>query len=169
MNLSLEIMREQIVASLPRLRRFARTLAGNANDADDLVQIAIERALAKHDQLQNETGIAGWMFGITKNAWIDEAPARARRERLASDEDAGMSVAGPAAEAHVAAIALPEALLRLPDEQRLAVALVLIEGLSYQQAADILEIPVGTVTGRLARGRTALQQMLRGAVPGGAP
>ena len=168
MSPPLEIVREQIVALLPRLRRFARTLASNEHDADDLVQVAIERALAKHAQLQGESGIAALMFGIAKNAWIDEVRARTRREYFASDEEAAMSVVEPSAAAPVEGIAVEEALLRLPDEQRLAVALVLIEGLSYQEAAEALEISLGSVTGRLARARSALQEMLQGADPRGA-
>jgi RNA polymerase sigma-70 factor (ECF subfamily) len=169
MSAALETVREQIVALLPRLRRFARTLADNAYDADDLVQIAIARALDKHSQLHDEASIAGSMFGITKDAWVDEVRARTRRENFDGEEDAGMAVSAPAAETQSAVLAVEEALLRLPDEQRLAVALVLIEGLSYQQAAGILEIPVGTVTTRLTRARAALQEMLQGAAtPGGA-
>jgi RNA polymerase sigma-70 factor (ECF subfamily) len=162
MSPQLEVMREQIVALLPRLRRFARSLARDPHDADDLVQIAIEKALAKHEQLHEEAGIARWMFGIVKNAWIDEVRARARRERLLTDEAAGVTVADPLAPAHVDALAVADALARLPDEQRLAVGLVLIEGLSYKEAAYIMEVPIGTLTSRLARARTALQDMLRG-------
>ena len=69
----------EIVELLPRLRRFARALAGNVSDADDLVQIAIERALAKSDQLHAGAPLVGWLFGIVRNAWIDETRARSRR------------------------------------------------------------------------------------------
>jgi RNA polymerase sigma-70 factor (ECF subfamily) len=162
MSLSVENVREQIVALLPRLRRFARTLARDPHDADDLVQLAIERGLAKYEQLQDEANVARWMFGIVKNAWIDEIRARARRERLLTDEEAGMNIADPAAQAHVETLAVEDALARLPDEQRLAVGLVLIEGLSYKEAAHIMEVPIGTLTSRLARARTALQEMLQG-------
>jgi RNA polymerase sigma-70 factor (ECF subfamily) len=162
MSPPLEIVREQIVALLPRLRRFARALARDPHDADDLVQIAIERGLAKHEQLQDEANIARWMFGIVKNAWIDEVRARTRRARLIGDEQAGTNVAELAAESHVETLAVEDALARLPDEQRLAVGLVLIEGLSYKEAAHIMEVPIGTLTSRLARARTALQQMLQG-------
>jgi RNA polymerase sigma factor (sigma-70 family) len=168
MSPPLDIAREQIVALLPRLRRFARTLAGNAHDADDLVQIAVERALAKYAQLQDGSSIAGWMFGITKNAWIDEVRARTRREQLATDADETMRIADLGAEGHVEVIAIEEALLRLPDEQRLVVALVLIEGLSYKEAAEVLGIPIGTLTSRLARARTTLQELLQDAARGGA-
>jgi RNA polymerase sigma-70 factor (ECF subfamily) len=75
---------------------------------------------------------------------------------------AGVTVADPLAPAHVDALAVADALARLPDEQRLAVGLVLIEGLSYKEAAYIMEVPIGTLTSRLARARTALQDMLRG-------
>jgi RNA polymerase sigma-70 factor (ECF subfamily) len=161
MSLQLEIVREQIVALLPRLRRFARALARDPHDADDLVQIAIEKGLAKHEQLHDEASLAGWMFGIVKNAWIDEVRARARRERLITDEE-GRDVVDPLGQAHVDTLAVADALAQLPDEQRLAVGLVLIEGLSYKEAAHIMEVPIGTLTSRLARARAALQDMLRG-------
>src|ERR1700733_6532193 len=115
MSLQLEIVREEIVALLPRLRRFARTLARDPHDADDLVQIAIEKGLAKHEQLHDEASLAGWMFGIVKNAWIDEVRARARRERLITDEEAGMNVADPAAQGHIETLGVEDALARLPD------------------------------------------------------
>jgi RNA polymerase sigma-70 factor (ECF subfamily) len=162
MSQPIEHVREQIVALLPRLRRFARTLARNPHDADDLVQIAIERALARFEQLRTDLSIAGWMFGIVKNAWIDEVRARARRERLFADEEAGANIADPAADLNVEALSVQTALARLPEEQRLAIALVLIEGLSYKEAAGIMEVPIGTLTSRLARAREALQGMLTG-------
>ena len=77
MSQPIEHVREEIVALLPRLRRFARTLARSPHDADDLVQIAIERALARFEQLRSDSSIAAWMFGIVRNAWIDEVRAHA--------------------------------------------------------------------------------------------
>jgi RNA polymerase sigma-70 factor (ECF subfamily) len=152
-------LREEIVTLLPRLRRFARALARSAQDADDLVQTAIERALAHAGQLRADAPIAAWLFGILRNAWIDEQRARGRRGRLFLVTDAAEKVAdaraGPAE-----TLAVQDALARLPDEQRLAVALVLVEGLSYKEAAHIMEVPIGTLTSRLARAREALQAML---------
>jgi RNA polymerase sigma-70 factor (ECF subfamily) len=151
----------EIIELLPRLRRFARTLAGNVSDADDLVQIAIERALARYEQRHAGAPLVGWMFGILRNAWIDETRARARRRRVFAPEELGEQVADPHS-AHAQILPVQQAMERLPDEQREVIGLVLIEGLSYREAADILGVPVGTVTSRLARGREALQNMLGG-------
>lgn len=155
-------IREQLVALLPRLRRFARALSRNVDDADDLVQVAIERALIRLDQWRPGTRLDSWMFGIVKNAWIDEVRSRRRRERVLAPEEAGAQVADAAGEAHIERLSLAAAIDRLPDDQRLAVALVLVEGLAYKEAAEVLEVPVGTVTSRLARGREALEALLGG-------
>jgi len=156
-----EALSVELVELLPRLRRFARALAGNMSDADDLVQIAIERALSRAEQLHDGAPLAGWMFGILRNAWIDEARARARRRRVFVPEELGEQVADPnSAPAQI--LPVQQAMERLPDEQREVIGLVLIEGLSYREAAAIIGAPVGTITSRLARGREALQNMLGG-------
>ncbi len=154
-----EALSVQIVQLLPRLRRFARTLAGNSSDADDLVQICIERALTRSEQLRSGAPLAGWMFGILRNAWIDETRGRARRNRLFAPEELGEHVADPTS-AHAQILPVQQAMQGLPDEQREVIGLVLVEGLSYNEAAQIIGVPVGTVTSRLARGRMALQTML---------
>jgi RNA polymerase sigma-70 factor (ECF subfamily) len=161
-------LRDQIIAALPRLRRFARTLARNPHDADDLVQIAIERALAHTVQLRAEGSLAAWLFGIVRNAWIDEHRGRRRRETLGLPAGAGESVIDPAAGSPEELLCVQDALGRLPDEQRLAVSLVLIEGLSYKEAAAVMNVPIGTLTSRLARGRETLQALLADG-PGGQP
>ena len=159
MNLSLEELREQIVELVPRLRRFARTLARDPHDADDLVQIAIERALTRSEQLQPDSRLASWMFGILRNAWIDETRTRGRRNKIFVAAELGENV-GDSSGAHVDCLSVQDAMARLPDEQRIAVGLVLVEGLSYKEAAEIMAVPIGTLTSRLARGRDALQAML---------
>jgi RNA polymerase sigma-70 factor (ECF subfamily) len=156
-------IQEQLIALLPRLRRFARTLARNPHDADDLVQLAVERGLTRLDQWQPGTRLDSWMFGILKNAWIDEVRSRQRRNRVLAPEELGEHVADAASEAHIDRLSIEAALDRLPDEQRLVVALVLVEGLAYKEAAAVLEVPIGTVTSRLARGREALEALLGGA------
>jgi RNA polymerase sigma-70 factor, ECF subfamily len=155
-------VRDELVALLPRLRRFARALSRNADDADDLVQVAVERALLHLDQWKPGTRLDSWMFGIIKNAWIDETRSRRRRDRVLAPEELGASVADAASEAHIERLSLAAAMERLPDEQRLVVALVLVEGLAYKEAAEVLEVPMGTVTSRLARGREALEALLGG-------
>lgn len=153
-------LRAELVELLPRLRRFARVLARDPHDADDLVQTAIERALAHAAQLRADAPLAAWMFGILRHAWIDEQRARGRRGRLFAPAEAAEEVVDAAQGAAVDAIAVQDAVARLPEEQRLAVALVLVEGLSYKEAAHIMEVPIGTLTSRLARAREALQAML---------
>ena len=160
MHASLDQLREQIVDLLPRLRRFARTLARDPHDADDLVQIAVERALARSEQLRPESKLSSWMFGILRNAWIDETRTRGRRNRIFAPEELGENVGDASSESHVEALSVQDAMTRLPDEQRVAVGLVLVEGLSYKEAAEIMGIPIGTLTSRLARGREALQTLL---------
>jgi RNA polymerase sigma-70 factor (ECF subfamily) len=160
MAASVEQVREQIVSVLPRLRRFARTLAPRPQDADDLVQIAIERALRRYEQWQSDLKFEGWMFGIVRNAWIDEVRARQRRDRVHAPEELGENVADARGAAPDDALSVRRALAKLPEEQRMAVALVLIEGLSYKEAAAALDVPIGTLTSRLARAREALQAQL---------
>lgn len=154
--------RAQLVELLPRLRRFACTLARQPGDADDLVQMALERALLRIDQWRPDLPLAGWMFGIMKNAWIDEIRSRQRRTRVFADEAAGEQVGAAFVDAAMEVVSVAAAMDQLPDEQRLAVALVLVEGLSYKEAAEVLEVPMGTLTSRIARGRETLQRLLNG-------
>ena len=158
-------LQRQIVDLLPRLRRLARVLARNPVDADDLVQATVERALVHQDQWRPGTRLDSWMFRIMKNAWIDESRSRTRRGRVFAPEEQGDNIGmdGVAlVEARLAAADVEKAMARLPDEQRLAVALVLVDGLSYKEAAEVLEVPQGTLTSRLVRGRMALLADLDG-------
>src|SRR3981081_1068401 len=91
-NESVENIQDQIVALLPRLRRFARNLARDPHDADDVVQIAVERALTRLDQWRSDARLDGWMFKIVRNAWIDELRARGRRDKLFLAAEAGENV-----------------------------------------------------------------------------
>lgn len=153
----------EIVVLLPRLRRFARALAGNPADADDLAQLTVERALARRAQWIPGSRMDAWTMRIMKNAWIDETRARGRKAAPAANDDLIEQVADPAVAGHdlkIEAMAVRQAMARLPEDQRLAVALVLVEGLSYAEAAEVLEIPSGTLTSRLVRGRTALMSQL---------
>ncbi|WP_194953809.1 RNA polymerase sigma factor [Sphingopyxis solisilvae] len=154
---------EELVELLPRLRRFARGLARHASDADDLCQAAIERALKSRDQWQQGTKLDSWMYRITRNIWIDERRAAGRRGFHAPIDDAVTQVAGEgAAEVEAGALRgdVDAAMAQLPDEQREVVMLILVEGYAYREAAAILEVPIGTVTSRLARGREALMHVL---------
>jgi RNA polymerase sigma factor (sigma-70 family) len=150
---------QEIVGLLPRLRRLARVLTRDATAADDLVQIAVERALTRKDQWRAGTRLDSWVMRIMKNAWIDETRSRSRWGKVLQPEDAGVNVAENLAEP-TDAMAIAQAMEQLPDEQRLAVALVLVDGLSYADAAEVLEIPPGTLNSRLVRGRMALMEAL---------
>lgn len=144
---------------LPRLRRFARSLSRDAADADDLCQVAVEKALNARVQWQPGTRMDSWMYRIMRNAWIDTARSRSRAGQTFVAEDAGAGIGVDGAheiELQVARGEVDAAMHRLPDEQREAVALVLVEGLAYKEAAMVLDIPIGTLTSRLVRGRQAL-------------
>ena len=160
-NASAENIQEQIVALLPRLRRFARSLVRSPHDADDMVQIAVERALLRLDQWHRDARLDSWLFKILRNAWIDEMRSRGRRAKIFMPEEAGEHVGEASIDREVERLSVQSALARLPEDQRLAVSLVLVEGLAYKDAADVLEVPIGTLTSSLARGRDALQAMLR--------
>lgn len=160
MSDSSQEVREQIAALLPRLRRFGRTLARHREDADDLVQIAIEKALTRTEQWKPGTRLDSWMFRIMQNAWIDEVRARERRDQTFVPEEEGALVGVSANDAQVDALAVRKAVASLSDDQRAVVGLVLVEGLAYQEAADVLGVPIGTLTSRLARAREALQRLL---------
>ncbi len=156
----------ELLSLLPRLRRFARALARDVADADDLTQLALERALKARRQWAPGTRLDAWTMRIMRNLWIDEARSRNRRAQTFAPEEAGAHVGSDAhrdieraAEMHD----VDRAMNALPDDQREAVALVLVEGLAYREAAALLDIPIGTLTSRLTRGRQALAHMLEAA------
>jgi RNA polymerase sigma-70 factor (ECF subfamily) len=162
----LQAFERELLTLLPRLRRFARALAHDAGDADDLTQIALERALRARDQWLPGTRLDAWMMRIMRNCWIDEVRSRTRRAQTFLPAEAGEAVGIDAhrdIERRVELNDVDRAMNRLPAEQREAIALVLVEGLAYREAADILDIPIGTLTSRLTRGRQALAQMLEAA------
>ena len=164
MGASLDRNRAEMLTLLPRLRRFAVALTGRGTDADDLVQDTIERALRNLDQFTPGTRMDSWMFRIAQNLWIDNLRSRKARGQAVELENAeSVSVDGQrAAEARLMMSDTVRALAELPEEQRLVVALVLVDGLSYREAATVLQVPIGTVTSRLARGRDALAAQVLG-------
>ena len=153
----------ELLALLPRLRRFARALTRDANDADDLLQVALERALKARNQWQPGTRLDAWTMRIVRNCWIDEARSRIRRARTFAPQeeiDTHGSDAQRDIERYVELQQVDRAMNTLPREQREAIALVLVEGLAYREAAEMLSVPMGTLTSRVTRGRHALVQML---------
>ena len=147
----------------PRLRRFALALSRDAADADDLVQATVERALKSAAQWQEGTRFDSWIFRIARNLWIDTARAQGRRTAHFVSEEAGINVGydpRPGTEATIDLKRAMMALQQLPGEQREVVALILVDGLGYREAAEALGLPIGTVSSRLVRGRKALLKLL---------
>lgn len=163
-----ESVRAQLVALLPRLRRFARGLAGTADQADDLVQAACERALSRIEQWTPGTRLDSWMFRIIQTIWLDDRRAvKVRSGEGRVDPEAAepeLTVDGVRhMEAHLTYDAVKRAMTRLPEEQRTVMMLVCVEGQTYKEAAETLSIPIGTVMSRLSRARLALARDLGGA------
>lgn len=154
---------DELVALLPRLRRFAHGLSRTAADADDLTQATIERALRSKAQWQPGTRLDSWTYRIMRNLWIDTARSRSRKEKVeAPPEEAELLGEDPreSMDASVDLARMMKAMSRLPDEQREVVALILIEGFAYRDASEMLDLPIGTVSSRLVRGRMALLAMM---------
>lgn len=158
-----------MVALLPRLRRFALMLTGSRADADDLVQATCERAILRRDGWIVGSALDRWLFKIAHNLHRNQRRDHANRLRLvrAHGETQPWATDGAGhAESGAMLREVRERILALPEEQRAALTLVAIEGLSYQEAADLLGLPIGTVTSRLGRAREALRAALE---PSGQP
>lgn len=152
-------IRKRIVELLPRLRRFAYSLTGDMDRADDLVQDTCERAFQRLDQWQPGTQLHSWLFRIAQNLWVDQYRAAKHRRNqgtLEELENLSGSDGRSVMESRMTLDAVMLGMDRLPEEQRVLVSLVCVEGLSYKEAASILSVPIGTVMSRLARARQAL-------------
>ena len=151
----------RIAAVIPRLHRFAWALTGSQADADDITQAALERALAHRRSFTAETRLEAWVIRVARNLWLDQLRRRKVRD-VAVDPALLGAVAGDDAQRRLEASEALRALHALPPGQREVAALVLVEGYSYQEAADALQAPIGTVMSRLARARQALADLLLG-------
>lgn len=161
-------LHQEIVALLPRLRRFALVLARNADAADDLVQSTVARALDKKDQFRPDSQLDRWMFQILRSIWISDRRSAALRQTELLDDHVDR-VGGPdgssVAEGRLALAEVQTRFKTLPHEQQQPLLLVCVEGYSYAEAAQLLGIPIGTVMSRLARGRAALMAAQAPSVP----
>jgi RNA polymerase sigma-70 factor (ECF subfamily) len=146
---------------IPRLRRYARALTRDTNRADDLVQDTLVRALAKQHLWQVGTNLRAWLFTLMHNQHVNDV-RRSNREggNIDVNEMASVLVAITDPTASRQLKELERCLGRLPLEQREAILLVGLEGLRYDEAALILDVPIGTVRSRLSRGREALRRMM---------
>jgi RNA polymerase sigma factor (sigma-70 family) len=154
-------LREAMLEALPGLRRFARSLTGSVHDADDLLQATVERVLGR--PVPREAQIDKWMFRVCRNLWIDELRARDVRRNAARRLEHAAESAVSGEDVALGELTLREverAMAALPEEQRAVLGLVAVEGMAYREAAEVLEVPVGTVMSRLARARAALAARL---------
>ena len=166
---SSDAFENELTQLLPRLRRFAHTLSRHGADANDLTQATIERALRSRDQWQRGTRLDSWLYRIMRNLWIDTIRARVRKENHEAPEEEAQWIGEDPRDAIDASLELKRAMAameRLPDEQREVVALILIEGFGYREVSEMLNLPIGTVSSRLVRGRTALLELLGGIADG---
>lgn len=154
-------MKERLLALLPALRRFAWSLTNSVHDADDLLQNTVERLLVKG--MPADADLNKWAFTVCRNLWIDECRSRKVRSTVAWDQDEHdvVTVDGEKDMQLKIEVAQINALLQqLPEEQHLVLSMVTVQGLSYQETADALGVPLGTVMSRLARARTRLVDLL---------
>ena len=154
----------QLLDTLPRLRRYVRTLVFDAAQADDLAQNALERALAHWHQFDQRRDMLVWVLAIAHNAFLDSRRRDARLAIADPDElrrlqDQAGGDPGPDVGLR---LDLQAALRRLSPEQREPLLLVCVEQLSYAEVAEVMQIPVGTVMSRVCRARAALRQFLDG-------
>ena len=151
---------ETLEQYIPALRRFAWALVRDADAADDLVQDCLERALSRWWLRPRGGALAPWLFTILRRLHIDRHRAAGRRGvHVELDEAEGAGVAGDQ-ESGLALRDTLAALDRLPEEQKSLLLLVGVEDLSYEEAARVLGVPVGTVMSRLSRGRARLRSLL---------
>ena len=155
-------LKRGLIALLPRLRRFARSLTRSAPEADDLVQEACLRALSRADQWDPTQPLDRWMFRITRNLWISEVRKRTIRigEGTVPAEEAHELQTLDTGEANIAAKQLHGRIAALPEDLSSILLTVSVEGYSYAEAAELFDIPIGTVMSRIHRARKALAQQI---------
>jgi len=161
-------VRQLIVEQIPHLRRYARALVGDRDHADDLVQDCLERAWSRMHLWRAGTNIRAWLFTILHNLHANAARKRSTQPGMLDAEAVALAVP-PTQEDGLNVRSVWRAFAGLPEAQRAAILLISVEEMSYQQAAAVLDIPVGTLMSRIHRGRERLRQLMAnpGDNPGG--
>lgn len=159
------IDRDQLIETLPRLRRYARMLTGDRFRADDLVQDALQRALERESTFRAGANLRTWLFSLMHNLFIDGIRTREAVDWSADPAELP-DIAAPRQSDPAEMRDIRAALDKLPTEQREVLLLVAVEGLRYREAAEVLAVPVGTVMSRLARAREKMQELLGDVAPG---
>jgi RNA polymerase sigma-70 factor (ECF subfamily) len=148
-----------IVAEIPRLRRYARVLLRDRDGADDLVQDTILRALEKNHLYERGTNLRSWLFALMHNQNVNSVRRTMRRGQTIVVEE--VPLASPAAQIGSLELRdLDSAIARLPEEQRETLLLIGLEGMKYEEVAQICDVPIGTVRSRLSRAREGLRRMI---------
>ena len=151
-----------IAQQIPRLRRYARALTGDRSAADDLVQDTLERALSRFHLWRRGSDLRAWLFTIMHNLYVNQARSRARRQQESLESELAAEVLRGRDPDWLELRDLASALAHVPDEQRAVLLLVGLEQFTYDEAARILEVPIGTVMSRLSRARERLRALLGG-------
>ncbi len=158
-------VQHEMVALLPRLRRFALVMTRSEADADDLVQATCERAIANLEKWEPGTRLDSWMYRIAQNLQRNVIRQSKRRQSHLSVVEATANRQSDGEAAVMSQMALKDVVAqidRLPEDQRVILLLVVVEGRRYRDVAEILDLPIGTVTSRLARARDTLRHCLEG-------
>ena len=152
----------QLEEHIPKLRRYARALTRDSTRADDLVQSCLVRALAKSHLWQSGTDLRAWLFTVLHNQHVNDV-RRAQREGTSVPVDDAMPllITPASQDASLQLRDLDRAMARLAEEQRQVLLLVGLEGMPYEEAAMVLQVPVGTIRSRLSRGRAELRRLMR--------
>ncbi len=153
-------MSDDVLRHIPALRLFARSLTGRYGDADDLVQDTLVRAISGAASYTPGTNMRAWLFAIMRNHFFNQRVKLARERPGLADCVSGQPTTPDQQYWHVCGREIEVALMALPRSYREAVMLVLVAGESYQSAADILEVDIGTIKSRINRGRRLLQDAL---------
>lgn len=158
-------MKEKLLELVPALRRFAYSLSNSVHDADDLLQNTVERLLSR--PMPEDASLEKWAYTVCRNLWIDECRSRKVRAAVSFEPDLHDVVSIEGEKDMVLRIELEQinaAMRELPEDQHMVLSMVAVQGLSYKEVAEALQIPQGTVMSRLARARARLAELV---APGG--
>ncbi len=151
-----------LLGLLPRLRRFAVALTGSTVDAEDLVQTAYDRAMSRRAQFRADTELVAWMYRVMRNLPIDENRGLpdGRWDGMNAAREVAGNVGEAIAESNITPATVRRALADPPEHERIMLILICVDGMSYNDAAEILDIPIGAMASRMARAREALHEQI---------
>lgn len=156
---------QDLVAHIQRLRRYARALCRNATDADDLVQETLAKAIDRAALFRPDGDLRAWLFGILHNSYVSAVRSAGRRPQASPPGSLPEPRLDPDQESRLELRRVLVALQQLPEEQRRVIVMVSVDGMTTEEAAAALDLPVGTVRSRLWRGREALRRLSRREAP----